>query len=180
MLIKPYIIDMNLKAEENEVEEKDKEGNTIKIAEQKAVLYEYTIHCSDGTTQKPVINHESENIIKDLMENLQEDLDVIKDKLCNPLSCEKMTPELWQKYQMANKYWNCDGKLHEAGYNKIRVFYSETKKYLGASHRKCHRKKPMIQADAFEAFRKASYSAFKIDPANYLIVPDLAWDACIK
>ncbi|CAG8831886.1 21595_t:CDS:2, partial [Gigaspora margarita] len=145
MLMKPYIIDMDLEAEEIEVEEKDKEGNTIKIVEQKAVSYGYTIHCSDGTTQKPVINRESENIIKDLMENLQEDLDIILDKLRIPVPCEKMTPELWRKYQMANKCWNCEDKLHEAGYNKIRIFDPETKKYLGASHRKCHGKKPMIQ-----------------------------------
>ncbi|CAG8834321.1 14724_t:CDS:2, partial [Racocetra persica] len=83
--------------------------------EQKAISYEYTIHCSDGTTQKPVINQESENIIKDLMENLQEDLEI------------------------------CEEKLHKAGYNKIRVFNAETKKYLGTSHRKCHGKKSMIQ-----------------------------------
>ncbi|CAG8668793.1 11561_t:CDS:2, partial [Paraglomus brasilianum] len=36
---------------------------------------EIEVEKKDGTTQKPVINHESENIIKDLMENLQEDLD---------------------------------------------------------------------------------------------------------
>ncbi|CAG8510605.1 21586_t:CDS:10 [Dentiscutata erythropus] len=45
--------------EEVEVEEKDKEGNTIKIAEQKAVSYGYTIHCSDGTTQKLQISVET-------------------------------------------------------------------------------------------------------------------------
>jgi len=94
--------------EEIEVEEKDKEGNTKKIAEQKAVSYGYTIHCSDGTTQKPIINRESENIIKDLIENFQEDLDVIKDKLCDPVPCEKMMPKLWRKYQMANKCWGCE------------------------------------------------------------------------
>jgi len=38
----------------------------------------------------------------------------------------------------------------------------------------------LILADAFEAFRKASYSAFKLDPANYLTAPGLAWDACMK
>ena len=76
------------------MEKKDNEGNTIKVAEQIAVSYGYTIHCSDGTTQKPVINRESENVIKDLMYNLQEDLDVILDKLCEPVPCEKMTPEL--------------------------------------------------------------------------------------
>ncbi|RIB03618.1 hypothetical protein C2G38_2287072, partial [Gigaspora rosea] len=101
MLIKPYLISVDLESKEIEEEEKDKEGNTIKIAEQIAVSYGYTIHCSDGTTQKPVINRESENIIKDLMENLQEDLDVILDKLCDPLLCEKMTPKLWRQYQMA-------------------------------------------------------------------------------
>ncbi|CAG8790145.1 8798_t:CDS:1, partial [Racocetra persica] len=51
-------------------EEKDKKGNAIKIAEQIAVSYRYTIHCLDRTTQKLVINQESENIIKDLMKNL--------------------------------------------------------------------------------------------------------------
>ncbi|CAG8766362.1 15850_t:CDS:2, partial [Dentiscutata heterogama] len=68
-------------AKEIEADEKDKEENTIKEAEQIAVLYRYTIHCLDGTTQKPVINRESENIINDLIENLQEDLEVILDKL---------------------------------------------------------------------------------------------------
>ncbi|CAJ0643582.1 12691_t:CDS:10 [Entrophospora sp. SA101] len=53
MLKKPYLITMDLEAEEIEVEEKDNEENTIKLAEQKAISYGYTIHCSDGTTQKP-------------------------------------------------------------------------------------------------------------------------------
>ena len=145
MLKKPYLITMDLEAEEIEVEKKDNEENTIKLAEQKAISYGYTIHCSDGTTQKPVINRESENIIKDLLENLQENLDVIKDKLCNPVPCEKMMPKLWRKYQMASKCWGCEENLHEAGYNKIRVFDPETKKYLGASHRKCHGKGLMIK-----------------------------------
>ncbi|RIB00021.1 hypothetical protein C2G38_2235984, partial [Gigaspora rosea] len=145
MLMKPYLITMDLEAKEIEADEKDKEENTIKEAEQIAVSYGYTIHCSDRTMQKPVINRESENIIKDLMENLQEDLEVILDKLREIAPCEKMTPELWLKYQTANKCWICEEKLHEAGYNKIRVFDPETKKYLGASHRKCHGKKLMIQ-----------------------------------
>jgi len=101
--MKPYIIDMDLEAEEIKVKEKDKEGNTIKIVEQKAVSYGYTIHCSDGTTKKPVINQKSENIIKDLIENLQEDLNIIIDNLCKLVPCEKMTPKLWRKYQMASK-----------------------------------------------------------------------------
>ncbi|CAG8511888.1 7299_t:CDS:2, partial [Racocetra persica] len=145
ILKKPYLITMDLEAEEIEVEKTDNEENTIKLAKQKAISYGYTIHCSDGTTQKPVINRESENIIKDLMENLQEDLEVILNKLREIVPCEKMTPELWQKYQTANKCWICEEKLHEAGYNKIRVFDTKTKKYLGASHRKYHEKKSMIQ-----------------------------------
>ncbi|CAG8753500.1 2899_t:CDS:2, partial [Gigaspora rosea] len=159
MVIKPYIIDMDLEAEEIEVEEKDKEGNTIKIAEQKAVSYGYTIHCSDRTTQKPVIYRESENIIKDLMENLQEDLDIILDKFRIPVPY----------------------KLYEAGYNKICIFDPETKKYLGASHRKCHRKKPMIQGKnkvldhdhITGKFRGASHSScnlkLRIDPKTIKI-----------
>ncbi|CAG8484298.1 11398_t:CDS:2, partial [Acaulospora morrowiae] len=145
IMIKPYLISMDLEAEEIKVEKEDKEGNTIKEVEQKVISYGYTIHCSDGKTQKPVINRESKNVIKDLMYNLQEDLDVILDKLCDPLPCEKMTPKLWRQYQTANKCWICEEKLHESGYNKIRVFDPESKKYLGASHRKCHGKKPMIQ-----------------------------------
>ncbi|CAG8762662.1 3941_t:CDS:2, partial [Gigaspora rosea] len=127
-------------------------------AEQIAVSYGYTIHCSDGTTQKPVINRESENIIKDLMENLQEDLDVILDKLCDPLLCEKMTPKLWRQYQMASKCWIYEEKLHESGYNKIRVFDPETKKYLGASHKKCHGKKPMIQVGQLQFIDSLKFS----------------------
>ncbi|CAG8836665.1 14833_t:CDS:2, partial [Cetraspora pellucida] len=86
-----------------------------------------------GTTQKPVINRKSENIIKDLIENLQEDLDFILDKLRIPVPC----------------------KLHEAEYNKIRIFDPETKKYLGAGHRKCHGKKPMIQGKLDDEQKKA-------------------------
>jgi len=63
MLMKPYLITMDLEAKEVEEEKKDKEENTMKIAEQKAISYGYTIHCSDGTTQKPVINRESDNIM---------------------------------------------------------------------------------------------------------------------
>ncbi|CAG8821333.1 1969_t:CDS:2, partial [Racocetra fulgida] len=37
------------------------------------------------------------------------------------------------------------GYTIHSGYNKICVFDPETKKYLGASHRKCHGKKLMIQ-----------------------------------
>ncbi|CAG8794197.1 16210_t:CDS:2, partial [Racocetra fulgida] len=85
------------------------------ILPEEAVSYGYTIHCSDGTTQKPVINRESENIIKDLMENLQEDLD---------------------------------------------VFDPETKKYLGASHKKCHGKKPMIQGKLDDE-QKKTHNAYK-------------------
>ncbi|CAG8482938.1 4061_t:CDS:2 [Acaulospora morrowiae] len=136
---------MDLETKEIEAEEKDEEENTIKEAEQIAVSYKYTIHCSDRTTQKPVINRESENIIKDLIKNLQEDLNIILDKLCDPFPCEKMTPKLWRQYQTANKCWICEKKLHESRYNKLRVFDPESKKYLGASHRKYYRKKPMIQ-----------------------------------
>ncbi|CAG8821353.1 15857_t:CDS:2, partial [Racocetra fulgida] len=90
MLMKPYLITMDLEAKEIEADEKDKEENTIKEAEQIAVSYGYTIHY----------------------------LEVILDKL---------------------------REIAPSGYNKIRVFDPETKKYLGASHRKCHGKKLMIQ-----------------------------------
>ncbi|CAG8458990.1 22448_t:CDS:10 [Cetraspora pellucida] len=90
-------------AKEIEADKKDKEENTIKEAEQIAVSYKYTIYY--------------------LIENLQEDLEVILDK------------------------------LHEialSGYNKIRVFNPETKKYLGALHRKCHGKKLIIQSKLYD------------------------------
>ncbi|CAG8744540.1 15808_t:CDS:2, partial [Dentiscutata heterogama] len=94
------------------------------------------------TTQKLVINRESKNIIKDLMENLQEDLEVILDK------------------------------LHEIAlsrYNKIRVFDPETKKYLGASHRKYHRKKLMIQ-DKLDNEQKEKHKSCKESLEDQLIV----------
>ncbi|CAG8817789.1 139_t:CDS:2, partial [Racocetra persica] len=95
-----------------------------------------------------------------LMENLQEDLEVILDKLREIAPCEKMTPELWRKYQTANKYWICEEKLYEAGYNKICVFDPETKKYLGASHRKCHGKKLMFQ-DKLDDEQKEKHKSYK-------------------
>ncbi|CAG8758683.1 25382_t:CDS:2, partial [Dentiscutata erythropus] len=116
-------------AEEAKVEEKDKEGNTIKIAKQKAVSYRYTIHCSDGTIQKP------------------------------------------RKYQIENKCKNCEGKLHEAGYNKIRIFDPETKKYLGAGYRKCHGKKPMIQGKLDDEQKKARGACKKSKVTDEKIVP---------
>ncbi|CAG8816744.1 3399_t:CDS:2, partial [Cetraspora pellucida] len=92
------------------------------------------------TMQKPVINRESENIIKDLIENLQEDLE--------------------RKYQTANKCWICKEKLHKAEYNKIHIFDPETKKYLGASYRKCHEKKLMIQ-DKLDDEQKEKHKSCK-------------------
>ncbi|RHZ84122.1 hypothetical protein Glove_85g64 [Diversispora epigaea] len=44
MLMKPYLITMDLEAKKIEVDEKDKEENTIKEAEQIAVSYGYTIY----------------------------------------------------------------------------------------------------------------------------------------
>ncbi|CAG8726938.1 15094_t:CDS:2 [Dentiscutata erythropus] len=81
----------------------NKASQCLILPEKIAVSYGYTIHCLDKTMQKPVINRESKNIIKDLMENLQEDLEVILDKLREIAPCEKMIPELWRKYQTANK-----------------------------------------------------------------------------
>ncbi|CAG8703179.1 17035_t:CDS:10, partial [Dentiscutata erythropus] len=118
-------------------------------AEQKAVSYGYTIHCSDRTIQKPVINRKSENIIKDLIKNLQEDLDVILDKLCIPVPC----------------------KLHEARYNKICIFDPETKKYLGVGHRKCHGKKLMIQGKLDDEQKKAHGACKKSKVTDEKIVP---------
>ena len=38
----------------------------------------------------------------------------------------------------------------------------------------------MQLADVFENFRNNCNSIHKLDPANYLSVPGLAWQACLK
>ncbi|CAG8458687.1 9700_t:CDS:2 [Acaulospora morrowiae] len=65
-----------------------------------------------------------------------------KDKEGNTI---KEAKQIARKYQTTNKCWICEEKLHESGYNKIRVFDPETKKYLGASHRKYYGKKELIR-----------------------------------
>ena len=38
----------------------------------------------------------------------------------------------------------------------------------------------LLLADVFESFRNICIKNYKLDPAHYLTVPSLAWDACLK
>ena len=38
----------------------------------------------------------------------------------------------------------------------------------------------MLLADVFENFRKASIKTYKLDPAHFISLPGLAWQACLK
>ena len=37
----------------------------------------------------------------------------------------------------------------------------------------------LLLADVFENFRQTCYNCYKLDPANYLTAPSLAWDAML-
>jgi len=71
--------------------------------------------------------------------------------------------------------------ISQKDYDFAHMVWRETEcKTFGDYHDIYLKTDVLILADAFEAFRKASYSAFKLDPANYLTAPGLAWDACMK
>ena len=38
----------------------------------------------------------------------------------------------------------------------------------------------LLLADVFENFRKTCIKVYKLDPANFLSLPRLTWQACLK
>ena len=51
---------------------------------------------------------------------------------------------------------------------------------LGEYHDLFVQSDTLLLADVFESFRKTCIEVYELDPANFLSVPGLAWQACLK
>jgi hypothetical protein len=47
-------------------------------------------------------------------------------------------------------------------------------------HDHCLKTDTVLLADVFENFRDVSMTNYRLDPAHYLTMPSLTWDACLK
>ena len=61
-----------------------------------------------------------------------------------------------------------------------KVFKNFNNKNLGDYHDLQVQIDTLLLADVFENFRNNSIEIYKLDPAYFLSVPGLAWQACLK
>ena len=61
-----------------------------------------------------------------------------------------------------------------------KVFKNFNNKNLGDYHDLYVQIDTLLLADVFENFRNNSIEIYKLDPAYFLSVPGLAWQACLK
>ena len=60
------------------------------------------------------------------------------------------------------------------------VFKRFKLKSLGEYHDLYVRSATLLLADVFESFRKTCLKLYELDPAHFLLLPGLAWQACLK
>ena len=60
------------------------------------------------------------------------------------------------------------------------MFKSLNNKGLGDCHDLYGQSDTLLLADVFEIFRNECIEIYEIDPAHFLSVPGLAWQACLK
>ena len=61
-----------------------------------------------------------------------------------------------------------------------KVFEEFKLKHLGEYHDLYVQSDTLLLADVFESFRNTCIKEHKLDPANFLTAPGLAWQACLK
>ena len=72
---------------------------------------------------------------------------------------------------------NIDGIDYRDGNN---VFKKFKLKNLGEYHDLYVQSDTLLLADVFENYRKTCIEVYELDPANFISVPGLAWQACLK
>ena len=83
-----------------------------------------------------------------------------KEAFYNDLTNEQLADE---DYEHAKKVWRAFGCQTMGDYHDI---------YLKSD--------VLLLADVFETFRKTSLQYYKLDPANYMTAPGMAWDAMLR
>ena len=61
-----------------------------------------------------------------------------------------------------------------------KVFEELRLKHLGEYHNLYVQNDTLLLADVFENFRDKCIEIYELDPAHFLSVPGLAWQACLK
>ena len=72
---------------------------------------------------------------------------------------------------------NIDDVHYRHGNN---VFKKFKLKNLGEYHHLSVHSDTLLLADVFENFRNMCIKVYELDPAHFLSIPGLAWQACIK
>ena len=62
----------------------------------------------------------------------------------------------------------------------LKVFNKFNIKNLGEYHDLSVQSDTILLADVFESFRNLCLNTYKLDPAYFLSLPGLAWQACLK
>ena len=60
------------------------------------------------------------------------------------------------------------------------VFKNFKLKHLGEYHDLCVQGDTLLLADVFENFRNICIKVYELDPAHFLSLPGLTWQACLK
>ena len=72
---------------------------------------------------------------------------------------------------------NMDGIDYRHGNNVFKIFKLRN---LGEYHDLYGQSDPLLLADVFENFRNTYLKVYELDPAHFLSLPGLAWQACLK
>ena len=72
---------------------------------------------------------------------------------------------------------NIDDIDYRHGYNVFKKFKLKT---LGEYHDLYVQSDTLLLADVFENFRNMCIKVYELDPAHFLSLPGLAWQACLK
>ena len=89
---------------------------------------------------------------------------------------ETLLPSKESFYKILNME-NIDDIDYRHGNNVFKIFKL---KNLGEYHDLSVQSHTLLLADVFENFRNTCLKVYELDPANFLSLPGLAWQACLK
>ncbi|POG57974.1 hypothetical protein GLOIN_2v1488958 [Rhizophagus irregularis DAOM 181602=DAOM 197198] len=113
LLKAPFVIYPDNECDSNKLDEKeeDKNKNTVKTQKQVNNSFGYVMIQNDSDIISNVFRRTA-NSVEEKWKNMQEDLQMVKEILQNPVEL-KMTTSDWEKHNSARKCYLCDGLLQE-------------------------------------------------------------------